>query len=376
MHVDGSSNPLGAGAEVVLEGPGNVLIEQSLRFTFKTSNNQAEYEAIIAGLNLGRDDGACKLLCKTDSKLTIGHLNGEYQIKMHREEIHHVSSPWPFSKWGMDIIGPFAPGKGQVKFLLVAVDYSKWIEAEPLATITANQVQRFVWKNIICRYGIPHTIITDNGRQFIDKGLSDFYRNLNITHILSSVEHPQTNGQAKAGNKIILGQLKKRLDGAKGKWRDELLEVLWAYRCTPQSSTHEAPYTLVYGTDAVILVEVGEPSVRQQHHDTQLNADCMATHLDLLCETREKARIRDLVTKLRAARRYNSKLKPRSFHKGDLVWRMASKARKHEGKFSPNWEGPFRVLKEVGNGAYRLEKLSGEPLPNTWNISHLKFYFS
>ena len=79
--MDGSSNPLGAGAGVVLEGPDNVLIEQSLRFRFKTSNNQAEYEAIIAGLNLARDVGARNLLCKTDSKLTVGHLNGEYQIK-------------------------------------------------------------------------------------------------------------------------------------------------------------------------------------------------------------------------------------------------------------------------------------------------------
>ncbi|XP_027911521.1 uncharacterized protein LOC114170230 [Vigna unguiculata] len=81
MHVDGSSNPLGAGSRIVLEGPDNVLIEQSLRFTFKTSNNQVEYEAIIVGLNLGRDVGAHKLLCKTDSKLTVGHLNGDYQIK-------------------------------------------------------------------------------------------------------------------------------------------------------------------------------------------------------------------------------------------------------------------------------------------------------
>ena len=81
MHVDGSSNPLGAGAGIVLAGPGNVLIEQSLHFTFKTSNNQAEYEAIIVGLNLARDVGTRKLLCKTDSKLTVGHLNGDYQIK-------------------------------------------------------------------------------------------------------------------------------------------------------------------------------------------------------------------------------------------------------------------------------------------------------
>jgi len=74
MHVDGSSNTLGTGAGVVLEGPGNVLIEQYLRFSFKTSNNQAEYEDLIAGLNLARDVDARKLLCKTDSKLTVGHL--------------------------------------------------------------------------------------------------------------------------------------------------------------------------------------------------------------------------------------------------------------------------------------------------------------
>ena len=115
----------------------------------------------------------------------------------------------------------------------------------------------------------------------------------------------------------------------------------------------------------MISVEIGQPSLRQSHHNPQSNDDCMNTHLDLLYETREKARIQDLAAKLRAARRYNSKLKPRSLHKGDLVWRMASKARKHEGKFSPNWEGPFRVLKDVGKGAYRLEKLFGEPLPNT-----------
>ena len=277
----------------------------------------------------------------------------------------------------MDIIGPFTPGKGQVKFLLVAVDYfSKWIEAEPLANITAKQVQRFLWKNIICRYGIPHTIITDNGRQFIDKGLSEFYHNLNIQHITSSVEHPQTNGQAEAANKVILNQLKKRLDTAKGKWPEELIEVLWAYRCTPQSSTKEAPYSLVYGTDAMIPVEIREPSIRHSHFEPTSNEACMNTHLDLLVERREQSHIQDTATKLRAARKYNSKLDPRSFHKGDLVWRMASKAWKHQGKFSPNWEGPFRVLQEVGNGAYRLERLLGDPIPNTWNASHLKFYFS
>jgi len=86
-------------------------------------------------------------------------------------------------------------GKGQVKFLIVSVHYfTKWIEAKPLATITIQQVQQFVWKEIICRYGVPHTIITGNGRQFIDKELAKFYISLGIKHVTSSVEHPQTNG--------------------------------------------------------------------------------------------------------------------------------------------------------------------------------------
>jgi len=74
------------------------------------------------------------------------------------------------------------------------VDYfTKWIEVEPLASITANKVQSFVWKNIVCRFGLPNTIISDNERQFIDQGLQEFYNGLGIRSITSSVEHSQTN---------------------------------------------------------------------------------------------------------------------------------------------------------------------------------------
>jgi len=99
----------------------------------------------------------------------------------------------------MHIIGPFAPGKGQEKFLLVGVDYfTKWIEAEPLASIVAKNVQNIVWQGIVCRFGVSHTIIIDNGRQFIDRGLQYFYEDLGIKSITISVEHPQINGQVKA----------------------------------------------------------------------------------------------------------------------------------------------------------------------------------
>nr|KYP51948.1 Pol polyprotein [Cajanus cajan] len=127
----------------------------------------------------------------------------------------------------MDILGPFPPAKGQLKFLLVAIDYfTKWIEACPLAKITTENVQKFTWKNIICRFGIPHTLITDNGRQFIAQGFEDFLRELGIKHLPTSVEHPQTNGHAEAANKVILRELKKRLGNGKGQWPDELPSIL------------------------------------------------------------------------------------------------------------------------------------------------------
>jgi len=81
FSMDGSSNQLGSGAGVILEGPNVVLIEQSLRFAFKASNNQAEYEALIAGILLAKEMGAKVLMAKSDSLLVTGQVTGEFQAK-------------------------------------------------------------------------------------------------------------------------------------------------------------------------------------------------------------------------------------------------------------------------------------------------------
>ena len=158
-------------------------------------------------------------------------------------------------------------------------------------------------------------------------------------------------------------ELRKRLDNAKGRWPEELVEVLWAYRCTPQSSMNESPFSLVYDVDAMIPVEIGKPSLRRELCDPTRNHQNMATHLDLLPELREKAQIRNLAAKRRAARKYNANLCPRSFVIRDIVWRMASSARKKDGKFSANWDGPYRIREDAGGGAYRLEHLYGKRYP-------------
>ncbi|XP_027338066.1 uncharacterized protein LOC113852005 [Abrus precatorius] len=154
------------------------------------------------------------------------------QLHQHADTLRPISFPWPFAIWGMDLLGPFPLAKEHCKFLIVAVDYfTKWIEAEPLATITSNNVQKFTWKNIFTRFSLPHALITDNGLQFTDRRFNEFLEGLHIKHMVTSVEHPQTNGQAEAANKVILHELKRRLGSAKGEWAEKLPEVLWAYRC-------------------------------------------------------------------------------------------------------------------------------------------------
>ncbi|XP_025616506.1 uncharacterized protein [Arachis hypogaea] len=126
----------------------------------------------------------------------------------------------PFSQWGIDLLGPFLIGLGQVKYLIVAIDYyTKWIEAEPLASISSANYRKFMWRLVIARFGIPKVVILDNGTQFADKKFGEFLVGLGIKQKFSSVEHPQTNDQVEVANKVILQGLKKRLDQKRGHGR-------------------------------------------------------------------------------------------------------------------------------------------------------------
>ncbi|XP_059460363.1 uncharacterized protein LOC132189630 [Corylus avellana] len=133
-------------------------------------------------------------------------------IKQPPEELSSVSSPWPFSQWGVDIVGPLPTGKGGVRFVVVAVDYfTKWAEAETLVNITAKNIEKFLWRSVICRYGIPHAFVTDNGKQFDCESFRSWCTRLHVRQYFSSLGHPQANGQVEATNKTIFKILKKKL---------------------------------------------------------------------------------------------------------------------------------------------------------------------
>ena len=199
----------------------------------------------------------------------------QYYSKIGRKPSNYLSAiqaVLPFDKWGIDLLGPFPPAKGQRKFIIVANDYfTKYVEAEALSSITDKQVCQFIWRHIITRYDIPRIIITDNGRQFVSKHTIEYCDRYNIQIRFSLVSRPQTNGQVQSANKEILYGIKKKVEGAKGIWDEELPDILWASRTIIKEATRHTPFSLVYESEAVLPVEIGIPSARVTYYSHSEN---------------------------------------------------------------------------------------------------------
>ena len=132
--------------------------------------------------------------------------------------------------------------------------FIKWVEAEPLINIRDVDAKKFVWKNIVTRFGVPHTLISNNGLQFDSKYFRRYYYDLGITNRYSTPAYPQGNRQVEVINKVIVSGLKKMLNDAKVKWVEELPHILWIYRTTPRRSTREMPFSMTYGAECNVPI--------------------------------------------------------------------------------------------------------------------------
>ncbi|GJT66489.1 reverse transcriptase domain-containing protein [Tanacetum coccineum] len=308
LFTNGASNRKGSGASLVLISPNGMEFTYALRLNFTRTNNEAEYEALLAGLHKAAKMKVQAISVNVDSKLVASQIIGSYvanrtsvikylattkeciagfksfaiqnipknlnqkanvlsklatvafdhltkevsvevlsEWSMDRKEVSAIveeeednwmtpiirclkEGVWPQDKteaktlrmkinqyvlegdscsdteapenimtsimaqWGMDILGPLPQSAGKVKFVIVAIDYfTKWIEAKPLAKITEKEVKKFVWDNIVCQFGLPKVIVTDNGTQFVNDPFKSWCEKLNIQQMNTAVSHPQVN---------------------------------------------------------------------------------------------------------------------------------------------------------------------------------------
>nr|GEW35173.1 reverse transcriptase domain-containing protein [Tanacetum cinerariifolium] len=201
LFTDGSSCIDSFGVGIIITNPEGIKLTYSLRFGFDATNNEAEYEALIAGLWIAIQMGVKNLQENVDSRLVANKLNETY-IAKEPSMIKYFKKGKTLP--GIDIAGPFLKGPNKVKFMIVAIDYfTKWIEAKPVATITQAQIKKFMWDNIVCRFDLPGEIISENEKQFRDNSFKDWCEKLCIRQCFAFVKHLQANGWVEKANRSL-----------------------------------------------------------------------------------------------------------------------------------------------------------------------------
>jgi transposase InsO family protein len=141
------------------------------------------------------------------------------------------------------------------------------IKGAPVTTQDSTAAINFI-KSIVFHFGVPHNIITDNGRNFTSKEFKNYCESLGIKLKFASVAHPKTNGQVEKANGLICNGIKKKLlaplKKAKHVWVDGLPSILWSLQTTPNAATQETPFFLVHGAEAVLPVEITKKMRRRK----------------------------------------------------------------------------------------------------------------
>uniref|UniRef100_A0A2N9I869 Integrase catalytic domain-containing protein n=1 Tax=Fagus sylvatica TaxID=28930 RepID=A0A2N9I869_FAGSY len=263
---------------------------------------------------------------------------------------------------------------GVQNLLSVGRKINNGVEVEPLTHITDADSKKFVWKNIITCFGIPRVVISDNETQFDSELFKKFYEQYGIKNHFSTPAYPQGNGHVESSNKTLLDGIKKRLEKAKGRWVEELPSILWTYRTTPRSSTRETPFSLIYGVEAVIPLEIGLPTIHTEYYDPITNETSLATDLNLAEERRDSALIHLATYQNELRRMYKKRVNFWELAVGDLVLRKVIGSRRDatHGKLGPNWEGPYKITSVASTGAFRIEGPNNTPVKRPWNICVIK----
>jgi IS30 family transposase len=290
--------------------------------------------------------------------------------KRNIEPLQPIPVGEPFSKIGIDIVGPLPLTENGNKYIVVATDYmTKWPEAKAIPQATAQQVANFIYEDIICRHGCPQLLLSDRGSHFRNQIIDKLMDKFDIKHIYSTPYHPATNGLVERFNRTLCESLAKTTVTT-NKWDENISPVLFAYRTARQATTKIEPFYLVYGRAAKFPLKKG---------------------LEIV-ETNLLSRLFDLTNELPVVRGQTQtrirkqQLKQKEYHDRRIVTPVtyeignkvlvyeAAKQTSHTGKLDPKWKGPFYIHDLVYPGVYKLRTLDGKVLRAPINGSLLKLY--
>uniref|UniRef100_A0A8C6M8I5 Integrase catalytic domain-containing protein n=1 Tax=Nothobranchius furzeri TaxID=105023 RepID=A0A8C6M8I5_NOTFU len=267
----------------------------------------------------------------------------------------------PFERIAVDILGPLPETGLRNKYIMVVGDYfSKWTEAFPLPNQEAKTIARVLTEEWVCRFGVPRSLHSDQGRNFESKLFRELCELLQIHKTRTTPYHPQSDGLVERFNRTLLTMLTFFVEDNQLNWDALLPYVMLAYRSSVHASTSVTPYKVLFGREIVLPVDVmlgldqGELFASVDEYVTGLQET-----LTSVVEAVKRHQSRAAAQQKRA---YDFRATCQFYSEGELVW-VRNKLRRRGvcPKLQRRYKGPFRVLERLTDVLYRLIPVEGGP---------------
>ena len=296
-------------------------------------------------------------------------------------QLHIVTQPW--HTIGIDIMGPFPPTFRQKKYLLVIVDYfTRWIEIFALRQTTATDIVNILINEVICRYGVPSYILSDNGPQFVAQLFADICKSLGIGRKLKANYHPQTNMTERV-NRTLKAQIAIYAHDHPGKWDQDIQKFAFAIRTSVNETTGDTPAYLNLGRDPILPMDlitgapISGPAPTNVEHQYIRDYRAALTHNLQIAfnHVREHSEVQKVIQK----RNYDKHTTSQQLLLGDLVWVQIPAPQIGDntisGKLRPKYQGPCRLVQQLSPTTFVVIRLKDNVNLGSTNADRMKLYY-